>query len=206
MCGLVPYTGSLTLHGKEVRCWKPRSLATLLALVRQTTPLSFDFTVQEVVSLGRSPHKGLLERDTRRDRTMVDRALERVDLAGFGDRSIHSLSGGESRRAFLAQALVQDAELLLLDEPTSHLDVHHQFRFLHLLRELVDSGRTTVVVFHDIELAARFSDVLFILRHGRLAAAGSPDDVLTTGMIASVFRMRSTIMPNAHISYIEPLY
>ena len=204
--GLLPYTGSLAFQGRQVRDWKPRPLARRLAFVRQSTPISFDFTVREIVLLGRSPHKSFLERDTGTDHSMVERALERVDLAGFADRSIHSLSGGERRRAFLAQALVQEADLLMLDEPTTHLDVHHQFRFLHLVRELVAAGRTTIVVFHDIELAARFSDILLVLRRGRLAASGKPSDILTPNLMAAVFRMRCSVAATSQISYIEPLH
>lgn len=204
--GLLPYTGSLAFQGRQVREWRPRPLARCLAFVRQSTPISFDFTVREIVLLGRSPHKSLLERDTGADHSMVERALERVDLAGFADRSIHSLSGGERRRAFLAQALVQEADLLMLDEPTTHLDVHHQFRFLYLVRELVEAGRTTIVVFHDIELAARFSDILLVLRDGKLAASGKPSEILTPKLLAAVFRMRCNVAQTSQISYIEPLH
>ncbi len=203
--GLLPYTGSLAFQGRQMSEWKPRPLARRLAFVRQATPISFDFTVREIVLLGRSPHKSFLERDTGTDHGMVNRALERVDLAGFADRSIHSLSGGERRRAFLAQALVQEADLLMLDEPTTHLDVHHQFRFLYLMRELVESGRTTIVVFHDIELAARFSDILLVLVDGKIAASGEPSQVLTPKLMAAVFRMRCQIAPAFQISYVEPL-
>ena len=206
MGGLLPYTGSLAFQGRQVRDWRPRPLARRLAFVRQATPISFDFTVREIVLLGRSPHKSFLERDTGTDHSMVERALDRVDLAGFADRSIQSLSGGERRRAFLAQALVQEADLLMLDEPTTHLDVHHQFRFLHLVREIVEAGRTTIVVFHDIELAARFSDILLVLRDGKLVASGKPSDILTPQLMAAVFRMRCSIAPTSQISYIEPLH
>ena len=203
--GLLPYSGSLAFQGRQVRDWRPRPMARRLAFVRQSTPISFDFTVREIVLLGRSPHKSFLERDTRTDHSMVERALERVDLAGFAGRSIHSLSGGERRRAFLAQALVQEADLLMLDEPTTHLDVHHQFRFLHLVRGIVETGRTTIVVFHDIELAARFSDILLVLRDGKVAASGKPSEILTPKLMAAVFRMKCRVAPTSQICYIEPL-
>lgn len=190
---LLPYDGTLTLAGRPVRAWKPQAMARQVAFMRQSTPLSFDFRVDELVLLGRSPHKGWLERYTRHDQQRVEQALTRVDMAGFAKRTVLSLSGGERQRVFLAQALVQESDLLLLDEPTTHLDVHHQFGFLNLVRELVDAGRTVVAVFHDIALAARYADAVIVLHQGRLAAAGPPRDVLTEALLASVFRMQARV-------------
>lgn len=195
--GLLPYEGSLHLSGRPVKDWKPVDLARKVAFVRQSTPLSFDFTVEELVLLGRSPHKGWLERYEAADRDLVRHALGRVDLEGFARRSMLSLSGGERQRVFLAQALVQDTGVLLLDEPTTHLDVHYQFEFLNVVRALVDAGRTVIAVFHNLELAARYSDALLVLQRGRLAAAGAPEDVLSEALLASVFRM------HAHLEYPE---
>ena len=195
--GLIPYEGSLTLQGQEVAAWKARNLAQQLAFVRQRSPLSFDFTVQDIVLLGRSPHKGFLERTTRRDREQVQHALERVDLTGYATRSVLSLSGGECQRVFLAQALVQEAYLLLLDEPTTHLDVHHQYGFLDLVCELVAGGRTSITVFHDIALAARYSNCLFVLDRGHLVASGPPCAILTEALLASVFRMHTQLETTA---------
>ena len=193
MSGLLPYEGSLTLVERPIDSWKAQELARQMAFVRQTTPLSFDFSVAELVLLGRSPHKGWLERYTGEDRQHVEQALMRVDMDGFARRSVLSLSGGERQRVFLAQALVQESDLLLLDEPTTHLDVHHQFEFLNLVRGLVEAGRTVVAVFHDIELAARYADHLLVLNQGRLAAAGPPHAVLTEALLASVFRMQARL-------------
>lgn len=188
--------------------WKTRALARQLAFVRQSTPLSFDFTVREVVLLGRSPHKGYLDRTTREDSEHVRRALERVDMHGFVSRSILSLSGGERQRVFLAQALVQEADVLLLDEPTNHLDVRHQYAFLQTVRRFVRSGRTAVAVFHDIELAARFADHILVLDGGRLVADGKPADVVTQDLLVDVFRIRASLAPAQEgalsIHYIEP--
>jgi len=207
--GLLPYTGTLTLFDRPVHAWKPRELARRLAFVRQATTLSFDFTVEELVLLGRAPHKGWLDVDTRADRERVRAALAQVDLAGFESRSMLSLSGGEQQRVLLAQALVQEAEILLLDEPTAHLDVHHQFEFIDHVHGLVKAGRTVVAAFHDLELAARFADQLLVLDRGRLAAAGPPRDVLTEALLASVFRMKARLelsdddIPRIH--YLAPL-
>lgn len=193
MAGLIPYEGSLRLDQKEIRTWQPRDLARRLALVRQTHSLSFDFRVDELVLLGRSPHKSLLSVYEKQDFKIVQDALRLVDLETFGDRSVASLSGGEQQRVFLAQALAQEASMLLLDEPTTHLDVHHQFEFLRHVREFVKQGKTVIGAFHDLELAARFSDVLLILDSGAIIDFGNPETVLTSEMIADVFRMDATV-------------
>jgi len=187
--GVLPYTGTLALDGRAVATWKPRELARRLAFVRQSVALSFDFSVQELVLLGRAPHKGWLEPYAQADRQQMQHALAEVDLQGFQDRSMLSLSGGEQQRVLLAQAFVQEPDLLLLDEPTAHLDVHHQFEFMQHVDTLVQQGRTVIAAFHDLELAARYADQLLVLDQGRLVAAGPPHDVLTTALLSDVFRM-----------------
>jgi iron complex transport system ATP-binding protein len=209
VAGLLPYRGALVLDGRAVRAWSARELARRVAFVRQSTPLSFDFSVEELVMLGRSPHKGWLERYGGDDRTSVREALARVDLSGFARRSVLSLSGGERQRVFLAQALVQEADVLLLDEPTTHLDVHYQFEFLNVVRDLVAAGRTVVAVFHDLELAARYADHLLVLDEGRLVADGTSPTVLTAELLAEVFRMQARLEPtddgNVRILYQAPV-
>lgn len=207
--GLLPTGGSINFDGRPIASWKPRSLARRLAFVRQSVSLSFDFSVEELVLLGRSPHKRWLADFSADDRTLMQQALEQVDLTGFEARSVLSLSGGELQRVFLAQALVQEADVLLLDEPTAHLDVHYQFEFIGLVRRLVSAGRTAVAVFHDLEMAGRFADELLVLHGGRLVAQGTPTEVLTRDLIAEVFRMDARIGADVegayHISYHHPI-
>jgi iron complex transport system ATP-binding protein len=191
--GLIEYRGELTLSGKEVRDWPRRELARRLAFVRQSVPLAFDFTVDELVLLGRSPHKRWHAVFNQADRELSARALERVDLEALSSRSIHSLSSGERQRVFLAQALAQEPSILLLDEPTAHLDIHHQFSFLGHVREHVDSGLSVVAAFHDLELAAQFADRLLILHQGRVAAFGKPAEVLNSQVIAEVYGVAATV-------------
>jgi iron complex transport system ATP-binding protein len=143
------------------------------------------------VLLGRAPHRGWLQAYRTNDRSLVREALWRVDLEGFAERSVLSLSGGEMQRVFLAQALVQEADLLMLDEPTSHLDVHYQFSFMERVRALVEKGRTVLAVFHDLELAARYAERLLVLQAGRLVSRGRPASVLTPDCIAKVFGMEA---------------
>lgn len=191
--GVLPYAGTLQLDGKPVRDWSPQAMAKRLAFVRQAPHLTFDFSVEELVLLGRAPHKRWLQSYSPRDRALVRDALAQVDLDGFADRSILSLSGGEMQRVFLAQALVQEADLLLLDEPTSHLDVHYQFAFMEHVAALVDRGCAVLAAFHDLELAARYADRLLLLDEGALVAHGPPADVLTPHRIADVFHMQATV-------------
>ena len=207
--GLLPYRGDLSFGGTSLREWKPRNLARRLAFVRQSVALSFDFSVSELILLGRSPHKRWLEDYAESDRERMKEALALTDLVGFESRSVLSLSGGEMQRVFLAQALVQESDVLLLDEPTAHLDVHYQFEFMDLVRDLVAGGRTAIAVFHDLEMAARYADEVLVLRDGVKAATGPPADVLSEDLIARVFRMDARIEAEAgksvRILYVGPI-
>jgi iron complex transport system ATP-binding protein len=206
---LVPFDGQIALDGQPVEHLPAQERARRLAYVRQAPSLTFDFTVQELVLLGRAPHRGWMQSYQAEDRDRVRAALARVDLEGFAGRSVLSLSGGELQRVFLAQALVQEADLLLLDEPTSHLDVHYQFAFMEQVRALVAEGRTVLTVFHDLELAARHAERLLVLREGRLVEDGPPDAVLTPDCIADVFGMRARVdRPSGgrlRIEYLAPV-
>ena len=193
LSGNLPYQGRLLLKDTPITSYSPQRLARLLAFVQQQHVIPFAFTVEELVLLGRTPHKKLLEPYTSQDRKRVQKALKQVELAEFRHRTIHSLSGGELQRAFLAQALVQETPLLLLDEPTTHLDVHHQFTFMQTTRTLVTRGKTVLCVFHDLNLAARFADHLLVLHQGRLVAQGPPETVLTSHLLENVFRMHAKI-------------
>jgi iron complex transport system ATP-binding protein len=193
--GLLPYAGTLRLFGQPASAWSDRERARRLAFMRQAPQLTFDFSVEDLVLLGRTPHKPWLAGYTTADRERAHDALQQVGLGGFAERSVQALSGGERQRVFLAQALVQDADLLLLDEPTTHLDVHHQFGFMKQLQRFVsEEHRTVVAALHALELAARFADRLLVLTdEGRLAASGPPDEVLHEDLIARVFHMKAAV-------------
>lgn len=207
--GALPFEGSVSLDGKPLGAWRPRDLARRLAFVRQSVALTFDLTVEDLVLLGRTPHKRWLDGYMEEDHEMLRRALAEVELTGFERRSVLSLSGGELQRAFLAQAFVQEADILLLDEPTAHLDVHHQFEFMEQVRRLVERGRTVVAVFHDLELAARYAESVLVLKSGQLVAAGPPAETLTPDLIASVFRVQAECATTAdgqlRIHYVRSL-
>lgn len=189
----ISFEGDIRLKNAPIDRMSDQARARTMAFVRQARSLTFDFTVEQFVLLGRAPHRGWLQAYRSADRERVREALARVDLDGFASRSVLSLSGGEMQRVFLAQALVQDADLLLLDEPTAHLDVHYQFSFMEQVRAQVAEGRTVLAVGHDLELAARYADRLLLLDEGRLVAEGPPASVLTPDRIAEVFGMRAAL-------------
>jgi len=190
---MIGFDGQIELDGRPVETWSDRERARRLAMVRQAPSLTFDFTVKELVLLGRTPHAGWMQSYTPSDRARVEEALAQVDLQGFEKRSVLSLSGGEMQRVFLAQALVQEAGLLLLDEPTAHLDVHYQYAFMDRVKRLVEEGKTACAVVHNLELAARYAERLLVMDRGRLVADGPPAEVLTPAVIAEVFGMTADV-------------
>ena len=193
--GLLPYDGDLTLEDRPIRAWEPRARARAVALVRQQADLAVDFTVEELVALGRASHLGWTERLGAADRQRVAEALAAVDLQGLAARPVTALSGGEQQRVLLAQALAQDAPLLLLDEPTAHLDVRHQLDLLGRVRALADAGRTVIAALHDLELAAQFADRVWVLAAGTLVADGPPADVLTPDLLRRAFGVEAEVEP-----------
>lgn len=193
ICGYLPYTGSILLNNLEIGSWPRKDLACMISFVRQAPSLLFNFTVEELVILGLLPHKSLLENISDQDLTSLKTALEQVGLSGLAKRSLQSLSGGERQRAYLAQALLQNSDLLLLDEPTNHLDICHQYQFLELMKSLTNQGKTILAVFHDLELAARFSDHLLVIKDGHIVTAGTPENILSSELLADVFRMQASV-------------
>ncbi len=184
---LSPVAGRVRLAGEPVAGLSARQLGRRVATVPQETNLSFDFTVRQIVELGRHPHRPRFGgRDP--DPGAVDRALRRTATDHLADRLVTAISGGERQRVLLARALAQTAPVLLLDEPTASLDVHHQVRTLGLVRDLVDeSGRTVLAAIHDLDLAARFCDELVLLTEGRVRTAGPPAAVLTEEHLEASF-------------------
>ena len=188
---VAPLRGEVWLDGSPVRHLSQRELALRVAVVPQNPYLPEAFTALEVVLMGRTPHLGLLQSEGRADWAAVRRALEQTDAWDLADRRIGELSGGERQRVVVARALAQETPLLLLDEPTAHLDVGHQAAILELVRRLCRSeGKAVLAVVHDLTLAAQYCDRLAMLSEGRLVAQGSPYDVLSPEVLASVYRTR----------------
>jgi iron complex transport system ATP-binding protein len=185
---LVPASGSVMLDGREVSGIAGREFARLVAVVPQESPVAFDYTVLEVVLMGRSPRLGRFEVEGRSDFDAALHALARTNLLHLADRRIGELSGGERQRTMIARALAQEAGVLLLDEPTAHLDINYQVEIMHLARrENAENGKTVVVVLHDLNLAAEFCDRLIMLRDGELFASGPPEDVITSENVRDAY-------------------
>jgi len=185
---LTPLSGSVRLDGSDVARVHGRQLARRLAIVPQDNPIAFDFTVQEIVLMGRSPHLRRFEIEKGRDAEIAVDALRRTNLLHLADRSIGTLSGGERQRAMIARALAQQTDILFLDEPTAHLDINYQVEILDLARrENAENGKTVVVVLHDLNLAAEFCDRLIMLSEGSVFAAGSPEEVITRENVQQVY-------------------
>ena len=185
--------GTVSLHGEELRSMSAKRVAELLALVPQIAPYTQGFTVFELVLMGRYPHLGRFQVEGPTDDRIARDAMRLTETESFSSRTIETLSGGERQRVFLARAVAQQPQVLLLDEPTSNLDVLHQLKILTLVERLVEDGLTAVAAIHDLNLAARFCDRLVLLAGGRVVTEGSAQEVLTPETIESAFGVKSAI-------------
>ena len=192
---LAPRHGHVLLDGREVHKMPAKELARTLGLLPQSPIAPEGITVADLVGRGRHPHQGILSRWSRQDDAAVASALDATQIAGLGDRAVDELSGGQRQRVWIAMALAQQTDLLLLDEPTTFLDVSHQVEVLALLTDLNrDRGTTIVMVLHDLNMAARYADQLIALAGGNLHAAGTPQEVLTEETIRGVFGLDSQVI------------
>lgn len=192
---LLPHHGAVLLDGKQIHRLPTRQVAQTLGLLPQSPIAPEGIAVSDLVGRGRHPHHGLVSRWTAEDDRAIARALEVTGTVDLADRAIDELSGGQRQRVWIAMVLAQQSELLLLDEPTTYLDISHQVEVLDLLTDLNrDFGTTIVMVLHDLNLAARYADRLIALAGGRLVAEGSPEEVLTAETVAEVFGMRSQVV------------
>ena len=183
-----PSSGQCLFLGAEAYRWDRREFARRVAVVLQTEPTAFPFTVEQVVYMGRMPHSsGLYE--TEADHAAVARALAATDTEPFRKRDFRTLSGGERQRVLLASALAQEPEVLLLDEPSNHLDLQHQLALHRLLRELSGKGLLVVAVTHDLNLAASYAGRIVLMNDGRICADGAPAEVLGSGTIGQIFKV-----------------
>lgn len=192
-----PEAGRVLLDGTDVTALSARTLARAVSFLPQSPIVPQGISVTELVAFGRHPHQGVLGRTSAGDRDAVDWAIERTGLGELAPRGVESLSGGERQRAFVAMALAQRAELLLLDEPTSYLDLRHQVDLMDLVRDLVDQhGRTVVVVLHDLNQAAAYADRMVMLKDGRIVHDGPPRATLTGDAVREVFDLDSAVLPD----------
>ena len=185
--------GAVLLEGRDLRSIAAKDVATNLALVPQIAPYTHGFTAMELVLMGRYPHLGRFQVEGRSDNCIAMESMGLTETDQFADRTLDTLSGGERQRVFVARALAQQPRVLLLDEPTSNLDVLHQLMVLDLVRQLVDDGLTAVAAFHDLSMAARYCDKLVVMSGGRVIATGAPENVLEPGLIESVFKVKAAV-------------
>ncbi|MBN8616160.1 MAG: ABC transporter ATP-binding protein [Deltaproteobacteria bacterium] len=184
--------GEVRLGGTNVRSLSRVEVARRATLVLQDTHVEVPITVRDLVELGRFPHRGTDQ--ARHDRSRVEDAMKRADVSALAERDVRTLSGGELQRAHLARALVQDTRVLLLDEPTSSLDLGHQLSLLAVLRALADDGRAVCVVLHDLALAARWAERIVVLAAGKVVADGSPREVLTSHTLSLAFGVEARVL------------
>lgn len=192
---LAPRNGHVLLDGKSIHRIPSKELARTLGLLPQSPTAPEGITVADLVSRGRHPHQGMFSRWTRGDDEAVAEALTTTKTIELADRPVDELSGGQRQRVWIAMALAQQTDLLLLDEPTTFLDISHQVEVLDLLVDLNQQrGTTIVMVLHDLNLAARYADYLVAMKDGRLHVTGRPEEVLTEQNVRQVFDLESRIM------------
>jgi iron complex transport system ATP-binding protein len=194
---LTPVGGSVTLDGKDIHARPARELARTLGLLPQHPVGPDGITVRDLVGRGRYPHQGFFRNWSEQDESAVQRALEATRTVELAGRNVDELSGGQRQRVWIAMALAQETDVLLLDEPTTYLDLAHQVEVLDLVTDLNrQRGTTVAIVLHDLNLAARYADHVIALKDGRIVAVGTAADVVTQELVRDVFGLDSVVVPD----------
>lgn len=194
---LKPKSGSVLLDGEELARIATRKIAQSIGLLPQSPSAPEAITVADLVSRGRQPHQHWWQQWSREDERAVTEAMARTDVTDLAERSVDELSGGQRQRVWIAMALAQETDLLLLDEPTTFLDIAHQVEVLDLVRRLNhEQGRTVVIVLHDLNQAARYADHLVAMKEGRVVAEGPPSEIVTADLVREVFGLESVVVPD----------
>ncbi|MGA5204205.1 ABC transporter ATP-binding protein [Streptomyces variegatus] len=192
---LKPSEGRVLLDGQVIQSMPAKKVARTLGLLPQSSVAPDGITVADLVGRGRYPHQGILRQWSAEDERVVQESMRQTGVAGLGDRYVDELSGGQRQRVWIAMALAQQTPLLLLDEPTTYLDIQHQIDVLDLCAELhEEQGRTLVAVLHDLNHAARYATHLIALREGRVVAEGAPKDIVTAELVEEVFGLRCQVI------------
>ncbi|MFJ8513479.1 ABC transporter ATP-binding protein [Lysinibacillus xylanilyticus] len=202
---LQPQEGEVLLFNENIYKQSSKVIAKQLAVVGQETPVLFEFTVKDLVAMGRTPHKRLLEVDTKEDLAIVEESMQQAGVLHLSERTFSSLSGGEKKRVVVARALAQQAKVMVLDEPTNHLDIQHQLQLMDLIQSL---QVTVIAALHDLNIAATYCDKIYVLKDGEIAAYGTPFDVLTPSLLQKVFGVHAEVSVHPvtkkpHIYYIS---
>ncbi|GAA1910355.1 ABC transporter ATP-binding protein [Streptomyces durmitorensis] len=199
---LKPRSGAVLLDGDALAKLPTKKIAQQIGLLPQTPVAPEAITVADLVARGRQPHQHWWQQWSDEDERAVTEAMERTDVAALAERSVDELSGGQRQRVWIAMAIAQETDILLLDEPTTYLDISHQVEVLDLVRQLAaeshegERGRTVVVVLHDLNQAARYADHLVAMKAGRIVAEGTPADVVTEDLVREVFGLECVVVPD----------
>jgi iron complex transport system ATP-binding protein len=203
---LGPTAGSVLLDGQEVKQMDTKPLARKLGLLSQDQTAPNSITVEDLVFHGRYPYRGFFEGATEDDRTAVDRAIEQAGCGHLREREVGSLSGGQRQLAWIAMVLAQQTDVLLLDEPTTFLDLHHQLEVIEIIESLrTESDITVVVVLHDIQQAARLADEMIALKDGEIRARGPPSEIVTEELLETVFEIEADVIETDRGPRVTPL-
>ncbi|AZG44493.1 ABC transporter ATP-binding protein [Gordonia insulae] len=204
---LAPRSGDIILDGKDVQTFRGKEFAREVGLLPQQSLAPEGISIIDLVSRGRFPYQTMFKQWTDADQSAVDRALHATRLTDLSQRAVHALSGGQRQRVWIAMALAQETPILLLDEPTTYLDLAHQIEVLELCTAMNQSGTTLVAVLHDLNQAARYASHIIAMRGGEIIAQGAPSDIITTEMVEKTFGVRSRIIsdPETHTPLVIPL-
>ena len=189
---ILPYKGSVTFKGSEMSALSQREFAKSLAILTQSPQAPSDLTVNDLVEMGRFPHRGFFGRGGKDDKEHVEWALAQTGVTAMRNRLLNTLSGGERQRAWIAMALAQRPEVLLLDEPTTYLDICHQLEIMQLIGRLnQELGLTVVMVVHDLNHAIMYADHVVVVKAGKLVTSGAPREIITADLLAEVFKVKA---------------
>ncbi|CEN88025.1 MAG: ABC transporter ATP-binding protein [Paeniclostridium sordellii] len=200
---LSPSSGSIYIDKIEIEKISTRESAKKIGVLAQHNHHSFDFTVLDMVLMGRSPYKKLMDRDTKEDYDIVYEAIDKVNIRHLSNRSFNSLSGGEQQRVILARALAQKTKCLILDEPTNHLDIKYQLQLMEIVKDL---GIEVIAAIHDLNIAAMYCDKIYVLKNGEIVAYGTPKDILTKELIKEVYDVDAKVIKDKEDNSINIIY
>ncbi len=189
---LRPSGGTISLEGKDISLYNPLRFYRKIAFLPQTLSFDFPFSTLDVVLMGRYPHLGVFENESADDIEIAEQCLSLVDMGGLSHRNVMTLSGGELQRVSIARVLAQKTDFIFLDEPCAHLDIHHKFAVMEMLKSVALDGKAVLTVLHDLDIASKFCDRIVVLNEGKIAALGIPAEALCQNILLSVFRVRGS--------------